>query len=245
LPAGAALWSSGFGLPGSSAVSSNATTTEIAPTATTKVADGCVFDGNAASQGAAMFLRGQDRVFTVTNCVFKNNNVTKAGAALLAFCNSALNIRISNVTVSNNTAGCCHAYGYSAGTNWFLNSDPHATGQCTSFDYGSGRQCCNNLEYIDKGLCLRCTAPYSCNTVGTTVATLPLPPGCWRESLTQLNLRECWNQGACSGGTAATGDLAAPSGAKSAAATDAYCVEGYHGPCKCCMIYILLHQILL
>jgi hypothetical protein len=84
--------------------------------ATTTVADQCVFDSNTASQGAAVFLRGQDRVFTLTNCVFKNNSVTKAGAALLAFCNSALNIRISNVTVSNNTAGCCHAFGYSAGT---------------------------------------------------------------------------------------------------------------------------------
>jgi hypothetical protein len=205
--------------------------------ATTKVADQCVFDGNTASQGAAVFLRGQDRVFTLTNCVLKNNSVTKAGAALLAFCNSALNIRISNVTVGNNTAGCCHAFSYSAGTKWFLSSNPHNTADCTTFDYGSGRQCCNSLEYIDKGLCLRCSGPYSCNTVGTTVATLPVPPGYWRESLTQLNLRECWNQDACSGGPAASNAITAPFGARSAATADVYCVEGYHGPCECFMIH--------
>lgn len=52
---------------------------------------------------------------------------------------------------------------------------------------------------------------------GTTVSTLELSPGHYRTSNRSRDIRECFYEKACHGGSDA----------------DRYCANGYKGPCEC------------
>lgn len=59
---------------------------------------------------------------------------------------------------------------------------------------------------------------------GGTLYSLQLDRGYWRYSVTSKEILRCYEAGACIGGIAAIGDTRADE--------DAYCGEGYTGPCE-------------
>jgi hypothetical protein len=62
-----------------------------------------------------------------------------------------------------------------------------------------------------------------------------LPKGHWRENMTQIYTRTCWNEKACVGGIAniTNSDLiGVTTPASILADSDSYCARGYTGPCK-------------
>ncbi|CBJ33129.1 asn/thr-rich large protein family protein [Ectocarpus siliculosus] len=61
-----------------------------------------------------------------------------------------------------------------------------------------------------------------CASAGATTTELPIKAGYWRANVTSLTIRECFNEGACKGGT-------------TVAEVQEYCNEGYVGPqCAVC-----------
>ncbi|CBJ32402.1 adhesin-like protein [Ectocarpus siliculosus] len=61
-----------------------------------------------------------------------------------------------------------------------------------------------------------------CASAGATTTELPIKAGYWRANVTSLTIRECFNEGACKGGT-------------TVAEVQDYCNEGYVGPqCAVC-----------
>jgi hypothetical protein len=78
----------------------------------------------------------------------------------------------------------------------------------------------------------------ACNDVlllHTYTGTLSLPRGHWRENMTQIYTRTCWNENACVGGIAAMSSsdlMGATTPASILAASNSYCARGYTGPCK-------------
>jgi hypothetical protein len=123
--------------------------------------------------------------------------------------------------VQNNRAGCCYAAGYGIHASTINDATCNSTSTCADIDRGTDRQCCVIGGYFNATDCIRCPDGFACTVVGLTVTTLPVMPGYWRESITQITTRECWNEKACSGGVANVSN-----------ATDSYCAAGYKGPCK-------------
>jgi hypothetical protein len=176
----------------------------------------CTFVTNLANQGSGVFISTDDAVVSCNSNKFVQNTAIQAGAAIFQFTAVTPTVAVSSSnSFTDNTAGCCYALGYGSAAQW-----QDTAGSCIDYDSGTGRQCCAQGEYINDGTCLRCSEEFTCIETGLTLNTLPLPAGFWRETTTQLNLRECWNRGACIGGAAVSGN------------TNDYCATGYKGPCK-------------
>jgi predicted outer membrane repeat protein len=175
------------------------------------------FTANTARFGAGVYLVDAQAQVQFTNTVFDSNSASKAGAAVFQYSyDTPLLLPAADTVYRNNVAKCCHSNGFGSSKAWLRD----ANSSCVDFDTGAERQCCVSGEYIsaDKQ-CTHCTNSFDCKAVGTSLTTLSMPYGFWRESLTQLTVRECWNKQACIGGAAFN-------------STNDYCVEGYKGPCE-------------
>ncbi|KAG5180055.1 hypothetical protein JKP88DRAFT_279979 [Tribonema minus] len=184
------------------------------------------FSGNSAAAGGAVFTGAAQQNLNFNGCAFLGNSAgAGAGGAILQQGNSTMSSAVLEAsTFEGNTAGCCYTGGYEANAQY--------TCLDATAGYSTSLQCCSAGQYIGGGnngalLCKPCFSnALDCSgiVVGSTVATLPLMSGYWRETLQQESIRDCWNPGACKGGMAvAEGDPLN------------YCAEGYQGPyCAVC-----------
>jgi predicted outer membrane repeat protein len=204
--------------------------------------DGCTMHGNSAVEGGAIAVQ-QNVTLTISSSTITNNSAQlSAGGISQQYGYAMLPVLQQGTIVQNNTAGCCNAAGYGINATTINNSAGNTTNSCADIDSGTDRQCCVIGEYSNGTACIRCPDGYACTTLGLTVPTLPVMPGRWRENITQLEARQCWNANACKGGvaklnisTSTSTSRALASAAATAAATalsDSYCAEGYKGPCK-------------
>ncbi|KAG5178512.1 hypothetical protein JKP88DRAFT_261305 [Tribonema minus] len=190
-------------------------------------AEACSFDSNVSPEGGAIFLfpSQPQQSFSIHSCSFTDNVATTGagGAIVQAGSFTRMAAQVTASTFSRNSAQCCFAGGQSA-----IN-DTVATCQDVSSGYGVGWPCCYKGTYIgsssgtaNKFACEACDLPeLNCTSVGSTIETLQLGAGFWRETITQDEYRQCWNPDACKGGEASEPDL--------------YCAEGYEGPyCAVC-----------
>jgi predicted outer membrane repeat protein len=174
----------------------------------------CTMTDNSAVEGGAIAVQ-QNVTLTITN------NIAQLSAGAISQQSDYAVLPILQQGTVNNTAGCCYAAGYGINASTINNAAGNGTNNCADIDSGTDRQCCVIGEYSNGTDCIRCPDGFACTVVGLTVTTLPVMPGYWRESITQITVRECWNEKACSGGVANVTN-----------ASDSYCAAGYKGPCK-------------
>jgi predicted outer membrane repeat protein len=204
--------------------------------------DNCTMHDNSAVEGGAIAVQ-QNVTLTISSSTITNNSAQlSAGGISQQSGYAILPVLQQGTVVQNNTAGCCYAAGFGINATTISNAAGNGTNSCADIDSGTDRQCCVIGEYSNGTACIRCPTGYACTTLGLTVTTLPVMPGRWRESLTQLDARQCWNEDACKGGVAALNIstsaattralTSAASTAATTAASNSYCAPGYKGPCK-------------
>jgi hypothetical protein len=116
------------------------------------------------------------------------------------------------------------------------------------------RQCCGAGQYVDTDArtthqCALCNKETMiCDQGGATVQTLALRAGYWRDSLESSDIRPCFNEEACIGGggktdvdASAASATASLTAARASDTLDAYCAEGYTGPCEFSPVSHVLH----
>ncbi|KAG5187182.1 hypothetical protein JKP88DRAFT_254102 [Tribonema minus] len=185
-------------------------------------------DNHGPTGGAVSLARTADRRLVMAGSSFVGNSADAgAGGAIV----QEGRVRLLSVQVDDdvifqaNAAQCCYAGGNMTGI--------HGLCMDASTGYGTGWQCCYAQQYLGtdsngNATCITCNSDLDCTTVGTTVLTLPLAAGHWRESPDQEKIRECWHPHACNG-TVALSAAAVPWSA------DMYCADGYQGPyCAVC-----------
>jgi hypothetical protein len=88
------------------------------------------------------------------------------------------------------------------------------------------RQCCGAGSYLAPDptsttgahTCVKCDAAVmACDEGGLQLESIALRSGYWRQSLSSDNIKECFNEDACSGGAPATASVTGSS----------YCADGY------------------
>jgi predicted outer membrane repeat protein len=181
----------------------------------------CTMTDNSAVEGGAIAVQ-QKVTLTISSSTITNNNAqSSAGGISQQSGYAMLPVLQQGTVVQNNTAGCCYAAGYGINASTINNAAGNGTNKCADIDSGTDRQCCIIGEYSNGTDCIRCPDGFACTVVGLTVTTLPVIPGYWRESITQITTQECWNENACSGGVCNVRST-----------SDSYCAAGYKGPCK-------------
>ncbi|KAG5188538.1 hypothetical protein JKP88DRAFT_262256 [Tribonema minus] len=184
----------------------------------------CTFENNTSPVGGAVSLATLDSTHNVTisGSTFTNNSASVGAGGAIIQQGISLSVRVDSTnTFIDNAAQCCYA-----GWNETQGGDSCVD---TSYGYSTGWSCCSAAQYLSADIaepaCVYCNADeLQCAIIGITVQTLPLAAGCWRETFSEEVIRECWNAGACSGGSADGGT-----------STDLYCHPGYEGPyCAVC-----------
>jgi hypothetical protein len=166
------------------------------------------------TQGGAICGTNNSAV-TIDSCTFTRNSALMSAGAIFG-----AELSIPTVTASifsQNSASCCFAQGYGSSAVW-----ENTGNTCIDVDSGTAltAECCTVGAYTDGVQCVACdSSAFDCTALGISAVSVPLQPGLWRADLQTLQIYECWNREACTGGRALT------------SVTD-YCAEGYTGPCK-------------